>query len=162
MTVNELNSCLEPGLVVIVDSVTTGVACSKTKCSRLPVNIRSCGMNSPGKPWTHSVSGQRPTAQPLSQVPEDQSFAFWFVRQNISGDFNESRMIRAGTPDGTNPSDHIGPHRTTMSIRCFTNLGSTTRLHRHLDVVWLRRLLGDRGWRMRATCLAGQRRLADR
>lgn len=135
MTVNELNSCLEPGLVVIVDSVTTGVACSKTKCSRLPVNIRSCGMNSPGKPWTHSVSGQRPTAQPLSQVPEDQSFAFWFVRQNISGDFNESRMIRAGTPDGTNPSDHIGPHRTTMSIRCFTNLGSTTRLHRHLDVV---------------------------
>lgn len=26
MTVNELNSCLEPGLVVIVDSVTTGVA----------------------------------------------------------------------------------------------------------------------------------------
>lgn len=31
----------------------------------------------------------------VEEVPEDQSFAFWFVRQNISGDFNESRMIRA-------------------------------------------------------------------
>ena len=30
------------------------------------------------------------------QTPLDQSFAFWFVRENISKDFNESRMIKAG------------------------------------------------------------------
>ncbi|CAE7802510.1 unnamed protein product, partial [Symbiodinium sp. CCMP2456] len=30
-----------------------------------------------------------------SKVVDDQSFAFWFVRQNISGDFNESAAIRA-------------------------------------------------------------------
>lgn len=33
----------------------------------------------------------------VEEVPEDQSFAFWFVRQNISSDFNESRMIRASS-----------------------------------------------------------------
>ena len=31
----------------------------------------------------------------ISETPGDQSFAFWFVRENISADFNESRMIRA-------------------------------------------------------------------
>lgn len=36
-------------------------------------------------------------AKDVSQAPSDQSFAFWFVRQNISGDFNETRMIRAAS-----------------------------------------------------------------
>jgi len=34
-------------------------------------------------------------AKELSEVPADQSFAFWFVRQNISADFDESRVMKA-------------------------------------------------------------------
>ncbi|CAE7244219.1 unnamed protein product [Symbiodinium natans] len=36
-------------------------------------------------------------AADASKVVDDQSFAFWFVRQNISGDFNESAAIRASS-----------------------------------------------------------------
>ncbi|CAJ1444626.1 unnamed protein product, partial [Effrenium voratum] len=31
----------------------------------------------------------------ISKAPQDQSFSFWFVRENVSDHFNETRMIRA-------------------------------------------------------------------
>ena len=59
MTVNELNSCLEPGLVVIVDSVTTGVARQ---------NVQDCQSTSDPVAWILQVS-HGPTASVVS-VPQ--------------------------------------------------------------------------------------------
>jgi len=47
-------------------------------------------------------------APEIAKVVDDQSFAFWFVRQNVSSDFNESAVIRASSwPEGLKEQDYV-------------------------------------------------------